>query len=143
MLSMTAQYALRAFVYLAARGEKRSVLAKEIASRTGVPSHYLSRILRDAVRAGLLESARGVGGGFRLARPAAKIRLYDVLAPFDDVLDRSRCPFGQPRCNDDHPCGFHRYWKPIATAYHNMLENITLDRVDEKGMTATRRRGAG
>lgn len=141
MLSVTAQYALRAIVYIAAQDGKRPVLAKEIAAHTGVPTHYLSRILRDTVRAGLLESTRGVGGGFRLSRPAHRIRLLEILAPFDDVLDRSRCPFGQPRCNDEQPCGFHRYWKPISCAYRNMLENITLDRVGSEGLSAPRRRG--
>lgn len=140
MLSMTAQYALRAFVYIATHGSDRPVLAKEIAAHTGVPSHYLSRILRDAVRAGLLESARGVGGGFRLSRPPGRIKLLDVLSPFDDVLDRSRCPFGQPRCNDASPCGFHEYWKPISQAYRRMLEETTLTQIDEKGLAAGRRR---
>ncbi|MCK6456370.1 MAG: Rrf2 family transcriptional regulator [Phycisphaerae bacterium] len=142
MLSMTAQYALRAFVYIAAQDAKRPVLAKEIAAHTGVPSHYLSRILRDAVRAGLLDSARGVGGGFRLARPRHKIRLLEVLMPFDDVLGRSRCPFGQPRCDDSHPCGFHEYWKPIAIAYRRMLERTTLDSIGVEGLCKTRRRGS-
>jgi len=143
LLSVTAQYALRAIVYIAAQDGKRPVLAKEIAAHTGVPTHYLSRILRDTVRAGLLESTRGVGGGFRLSRPANRIRLHEVLAPFDDILDRSRCPFGQPRCNDDHPCGFHRHWKPIRIAYCNMLENITLDRVGPEGLAASKRRPGG
>ena len=140
MLSMTAQYALRAFVFIATHGDKRPILAKEIASHTGVPLHYLSRILRDAVRAGLLESARGVGGGFRLAKPAPRITLFDILSPFDDVLDRSRCPFGQPQCNDRSPCGFHEYWKPIATAYRHMLEETTLNDIGEKGLGALKPR---
>lgn len=142
MLSMTAQYALRAFVYIATRGNGRPVLAKEIASHTGVPLHYLSRILRDAVRAGLLESARGVGGGFRLSKPRERIKLLDVLSPFDDVLNRSRCPFGQPRCNDQHPCGFHEYWKPISTAYWRMLEETTLGDIDTKGLSGGRKQGS-
>ena len=140
MISMTAQYALRAMVYVAAQEAGRPVLAREIAMKTGVPSHYLSRILRDAVRVGLLESARGVGGGFKLAKPASRIKLYDVLAPFDDVLDRSKCPFGQPRCNDDHPCGFHEYWKPIAVAYRRMLEQTTLDHVGLEGLIGSKKR---
>src|SRR5262249_47761223 len=106
---MTAQYALRALVYIAGQDPDRPVLAREIAQRTGVPLHYLSRILRDAVRHGLLDSTRGVGGGFRLARPPKKVALIDVLMPFDDILARARCPFGQPRCSDHHPCGFHEY----------------------------------
>jgi Rrf2 family iron-sulfur cluster assembly transcriptional regulator len=140
MLSMTAQYALRAFVYIAARGDGHPVLAKDISAHTGVPLHYLSRILRDAVRAGLLESARGVGGGFRLARSPSRIKLVDVLSPFDDVLNRSRCPFGQPRCNDQNPCGFHEYWKPIAIAYRKMLEDTTLAEIDEKGLSGAKKR---
>jgi len=142
MLSMTAQYALRAFVYIATSGKDRPVLAKEIAAHTGVPLHYLSRILRDAVRAGLLESARGVGGGFRLSKAPERVKLLDVLSPFDDVLDRSRCPFGQPRCNDQHPCGFHEYWKPISSAYWKMLEETTLGDIDTKGLSGSRKQGA-
>lgn len=141
MLSKTAQYALRAMVFVACQGDQDPVLAKDIAANTGVPPHYLSRILRDAVRVGLLESTRGVGGGFRLARPAKKIRLMDVLAPFDDVLGRSRCPFGQPRCHDDHPCGFHEHWKPISLAYRQMLEKTTLDEVGLEGLSGRRKRG--
>ncbi|QDV89512.1 HTH-type transcriptional regulator IscR [Phycisphaerae bacterium RAS2] len=140
MLSMTAQYALRAFVFIAKHGAEHPVLAKDIAARTGVPLHYLSRILRDAVRAGLLDSARGVGGGFRLTRPAHRIKLMDVLSAFDDVLDRSRCPFGQPRCNDQMPCGFHEFWKPISVAYRTMLEKTTLGEIDEAGLSGGRRR---
>jgi Rrf2 family iron-sulfur cluster assembly transcriptional regulator len=140
MLSKTAQYALRALVYLAGQDPQRSVLAREIASKTGVPLHYLSRILRDAVREGLLESARGVGGGFRLARPANRIKLFDALLPFDDILNRSRCPFGQPRCHDDHPCGFHEYWKPIAQSYRRMLDQTTLGDVGLDGLIGSKKR---
>lgn len=140
---MTAQYALRALVCVARHNGDKPILAKEIAAQTGVPLHYLSRVLRDATRVGLLESARGVGGGFRLARPARQIKLIDVLAPFDDVLSRSKCPFGQPRCNDDHPCGFHEFWKPISTAYRRMLEEVTLDGIGLTGLGRKRRRRRG
>lgn len=143
MLSTTAQYALRAMVYIAAQPVETPVLAKEISAKTGVPLHYLSRILRDAVRGGLLESARGVGGGFRLSRPKNKIKLLEVLSPFDDVLDRSKCPFGQPRCNDSMPCGFHKYWKPIKVAYSEMLEQTTLDDVRLDGLGGPKKRLSG
>jgi len=143
VLSTTAQYALRAMVYIAAQPVEKPVLAKEISAKTAVPLHYLSRILRDAVRSGLLESARGVGGGFRLSRPKNKIKLLEVLAPFDDVLDRSKCPFGQPRCNDSTPCGFHEYWKPIKVAYSEMLEQTTLDDVRLDGLGGPKKRLSG
>lgn len=134
MLSATAQYALRAMVYIAAHDREHPVLAKEIASKTGVPLQYLSRILHDAVRAGLLTSSRGVGGGFRLARPKAKIKLIEILSKYDDVLDKAKCPFGQARCNDSNPCGFHDHWKPISMAYREMLESTTLGEVGLEGL---------
>jgi len=140
MLSVTAQYALRAFAYIAGQSGERPVLARDIAAKTGVPSQYLSRILNKAVRAGLLESTRGVGGGFRLTRPCNKIKLVDILSQYDDVLDRSRCPFGQPRCNDEHPCGFHEHWKPISTAFRQMLNETTLDEVGLEGLGGRRRK---
>ena len=145
MLSMTAQYALRALAYIAGHDGQRPVLARDIAAKTGVPHYYLSRILRDATRAGLLESARGVGGGFRLARPSSKIRLHEVLAPFDDLLDRSKCPFGQLQCNDKHACGFHKFWKPISQAYWRMLDDAMLSEVGMRGLAPagrSRRRGS-
>lgn len=129
MLSQTAQYALRAFVHISEHGDDGPVLARDIARATHVPKQYLSSILREAVRAGLLKSTRGKGGGFKLARPKHRIRLLDVMQRYDDVLARAACPMGQPRCNDAQPCVFHDHWKPVAEAYRSMLEHTTLEDV--------------
>ena len=129
MLSQTAQYALRAIVYIAEFGTDEPVLARNIAHDLGIPKQYLSSILRDAVRAGLLSSTRGKGGGFQLSRSKGRIRLLDVFKPYDDVPPRTACPLGRPRCNDDDPCVFHDYWKPVSAAYRAMLEETTLDDV--------------
>jgi Rrf2 family iron-sulfur cluster assembly transcriptional regulator len=139
MLSKTAQYALRAMVYIAHKGQGRAVLAREIAKHTGVPAQYLSRILREAVRRDLLESARGIGGGFRLTRPAGKIHLSEILEPFDVDLGPTQCPFGQVRCQDDHPCGFHALWKPVANDYWQMLKRTTLAEVGPQGLKVERK----
>ncbi|MCG3128174.1 MAG: putative HTH-type transcriptional regulator [Phycisphaerae bacterium] len=141
MLSKTAQYALRALTHIAHQNADQPVLARDIAAQTGVPLQYLSQILREAVRTGLLESTRGIGGGFRLARAASKIRLIEILGPFDDVLGCSQCPFGQPHCSDHHPCGFHEFWKPVAAAYRQLLENTTLAEVGSEGMARAARPG--
>ncbi|MFQ5429006.1 MAG: RrF2 family transcriptional regulator [Phycisphaerae bacterium] len=138
MLSQTAQYALRGLVYVAEHGVDAPVLAEEIAKKTGVPRQYLSSILRKAVRAGLLKSTRGKGGGFQLARARSRIRLLEVLRLFDDVVARAACPFGQARCSDENPCIFHDYWKPVATAYGAMLESTTLEDVVLSGRKAGR-----
>ena len=112
--------------YVAAQPPDRMVLAREIADKTNVPIPYLSRILRDAVRHGLLVSTRGIGGGFRMARPPDRIKLFEVLGPYEDIAQPAKCPFGQARCNDDNPCGIHEFWKPIASAFRTMLNDTTL-----------------
>lgn len=139
MLSSTAQYTLRAMVYIASIDEDRPIPAKEIAAKAGVPSQYLSRLLNALVRGRLLTSARGVGGGFRLAKPARQIALIDVLAIFDDVAGKAKCPFGKALCTDSSPCGFHEFWKPISASFRKMLEDTTLADVGPKGMGDRRR----
>jgi Rrf2 family iron-sulfur cluster assembly transcriptional regulator len=126
VLSQTCEYALRAATYIARHGEDDPVLAKEIAENTRVPLKYLQKVLRDLVRGGVLVSARGIGGGFRLSRPPAKVRLAEVLAPFDDAGHRLSCPFGNPACGGSNPCPVHNKWKRVVECYSSFLEHTTL-----------------
>ncbi len=126
MISLTAQYALRALVLIAQNDANRPVLASQIAQRVHVPRQYLSVVLRQAVRSGFLKSTRGRGGGFVLARPAAALTLAEILEPYDRLLAVDACPFGLSRCNDNQSCPIHNHWKPVATAYRRMLKETTL-----------------
>src|SRR5689334_13347948 len=80
LISQTAEYALRALALIAALPEGRSLTAIELSEHASVPVHYLSKVLRRLVAAGLLSSQKGHGGGFCLARPAEQVRFLDVLA---------------------------------------------------------------
>lgn len=82
MVSQTAQYALRAVVYLARIGGGPAV-TEVIASATAVPPGYLSKVLRQLAKAGLLSVRRGIGGGFALAQPAGHITLSQVIGVVD------------------------------------------------------------
>jgi len=104
-------------------------LAREIATNTGVPANYISKILRDLAHGGILGSTRGVGGGFRLIRPAKQIRLGDIVAPFENVGHRHRCPFGDPACTESKPCSAHAFYKPVQGAYNKFLDKTTLQAV--------------
>ncbi len=106
MLTLTSEYALRAVVHLAQIGGG-PVTTPSIAERTKVPVGYLQKILRTLSRAGILDSQRGVGGGFLLARKPSDITVLDVLSASDDSIPRIReCPLGIP----DHVrlCALHR-----------------------------------
>jgi len=141
LLSQTGEYALRAVVHIARRVNQGPVAAKEIAAETNVPLKYLQKILRDLVRAEVLTSARGIGGGFVLSRPAAELCLLDAIRPFDDVLRRLSCPFGNPECGVANPCPVHHQWSGIVAAYKSFLEGTTLaDLLPAPARRVTRRR---
>lgn len=126
MLSQTCEYALRAVAYIAVHGADGPVLAKDVAQKTRVPLKYLQKVLRDLVRAGILRSARGIGGGFQLGRPPKAIRLAEVVAPFDNSAQRLLCPFGNFDCRAVNPCPLHRPWQRVMRPYLRFMETTTL-----------------
>jgi Rrf2 family protein len=73
----------------AAANPGRTVAAAEIAEKYGVSIHHLAKVLRELARAGVVESARGVGGGYRFAGNAKRLTLMDVIERFEDISARS------------------------------------------------------
>ena len=67
----------------------RQISAAEIAAKYRISPHHLAKVLRDLGRAGLVEAARGVGGGYRFAGNAKRLTLMDVIAIYEDISARS------------------------------------------------------
>ncbi len=127
MLNLTGQYALQALIIVANEARDELVSGSRIAGCTGIPPKYLSTILRELVRHRVLDSTRGKGGGFQLARPADQILLNDALRPFEPMLAAQRpCPFGYAACSDEDPCSGHDRWKKVREAYDRFLNSTTL-----------------
>ncbi|MBI2297558.1 MAG: Rrf2 family transcriptional regulator [Armatimonadetes bacterium] len=105
MISQTGEYALRAVVCLASEPAGRLTTA-QMADRTQVPGGYLSKVLQELVRAGVIESRRGKGGGFRLPRPAGEITILQVLNAVDPIQRIRTCPLGLP-AHRDRLCALH------------------------------------
>ena len=131
MLSRTEEYALRAAVCLARHEGAAPRRARDIARETGVPANYMSKILHQLARAGVVRSERGRAGGFRLAGPPGRFLLADVVRPFEPQVERTRCLLGRPECSDANPCGAHDRWKIIKEAALEFLEGTTLADVIE------------
>jgi len=125
MLSMTGEYALRAMIYLAQHEDEWPVAGNLIAAKGGIPAKYLSKIPGDLVRAGVLTSSRGLGGGFRMVRSPNSTWLYDVLAPFES-FDNRRCPFGNKKCSEETPCLAHDRWKIVVEAQQRFLDRTSV-----------------
>jgi len=124
MLSRTSEYALRALICMARQDAGRTVSCKRIAALTDIPPKYLSKVLGDLVRVGVLASSRGKSGGFRMARRPQETRLLEVLVPFEQF--GRRCPFGQERCSDEDPCLAHDQWKRVLEAQHRFLSRTSV-----------------
>jgi Rrf2 family protein len=125
MLSQTSQYALRTVLHLAGlpRGERAA--AVDLARSGGIPGNYLSKTLHQLARAGVVASTRGKGGGFVLARPADRISLAEVVAPFQEVGERA-CLLGRPSCSDASPCPAHSHWKRVAEQVAGFFSGTTV-----------------
>lgn len=127
MLSRTSEHALRAVVYLAQHVDDWPIPGRHIAEALDIPRKYLSSILANLVRAGVLEATPGKSGGFGMVRPPERIRLREVLTPFESVLtDHRACPFGNAICSDDHPCAGHHRWRGVREAYERFLQGTTV-----------------
>lgn len=126
MLTTTSEYALRAMVVVAELGEHESVSSRRVARESGVPGKYLSKIMAVLARSGLLVAERGRGGGFRLGKPAGRVRLCEVVAPFEPISPGWGCPLGRMACTDAAPCGAHEKWKAVRVAYDRFLRGTTL-----------------
>lgn len=128
MLSQTTEYALAASIHLASNGGRGPVRVDDIAEELGVPRNYLSKILHSLARAGVLNSTRGPGGGFELARDAGEIKLSELVQPFEPALMSSNgdCLLGRERCRDDDPCAAHAHWKDVRAAIDSFFSDTTL-----------------
>ncbi|MBI2214754.1 MAG: Rrf2 family transcriptional regulator [Acidobacteria bacterium] len=127
MLSNTAEYALRAMVFLSQAMPGKVMTGRDLAAASGVPAKYLSKILLDLNRAGMVTAIRGQGGGYSLAREANDIRLIEVVEIFDRPRAHPRCLLSfEKDCSDDAGCSAHDRWKLVRSVYLDFLDSTSL-----------------
>jgi Rrf2 family protein len=133
MLSKTGLHAVRALVALARLPTGAYAGAARIAQEIGAPQNYLGKLLQSLAEEGLVESQKGLGGGFRLARDPKQISLLDIVEPIEHVSRWSGCILGRTECSEAHPCAIHNNWKSVRCAYLNMLQRTTIAELVAKG----------
>ncbi len=131
MYSTTCSYAIRAMCRLTVIRPDGYVRVQEVCDGSDLPSYFVAKIFRDLVRAGLLTSAKGRGGGFALARRPHEIRLYDIVEAIDGTNQYTRCVVGLAKCDDKQPCPQHEYFKPVRQQILTYLTSTTLDQMSE------------
>ncbi len=125
--SASATHALRAMAWLAAHDGEEAILGRDLARKLKIPPDYLSKVLATLARSGVLDAARGAKGGYRLARDPARIKLVEVVTPFEGKRVRSACLLRPDRpCRDSGACSAHTSWGSVNEAYRNFLETTTV-----------------
>jgi len=125
---------------LALHATEAPVPLADISQRQGISLSYLEQLFSRLRRQGLVDSARGPGGGYRLARSAADIAVVDVINAIDENVNVTRCG-GQGDCQDGEPCLTHELWCDLSKQIHDFLASIDLQQlVDRRSVRAVSQR---
>lgn len=106
--------------------ERGQVSLAEIAQAQHLSLAYLEQLFGPLRRAGLVASARGPGGGYRLARAAARISISEIVGAVDEPLHATRCEEGAPGCLAGQRCLTHDLWAELGDQIRLFLEGVTL-----------------
>ncbi|NOY88527.1 MAG: Rrf2 family transcriptional regulator [FCB group bacterium] len=130
IFSPTAQYAMRAMIYLARQSNGKPVRVVQIAQAEGIPKQFLSKILHILRQKGLVKAVRGPGGGFLLADRYERITINRIVKAIDsDYSLEDKCILGLPECLNTNSCVLHRPWKKIRKLFEITIGNKTLKQI--------------
>ncbi len=113
--------------WLAANQGEGAMLGRDLARKVSVPADYLAKVLAQLARAGVLSASRGAKGGYRLARPAERIKLIEVVLPFEGKRARPGCLLRPEKpCRASSSCSAHDAWGRVKRTYTEFLEKTTV-----------------
>lgn len=135
-LSLRGEYALRALIVLGLNRDAEVVRIQTISEQQNIPKRFLEQILNDLKTAGLLESKRGLAGGYRLRLPPEEITLAAVIRYIEGPLAPVSCVsknfYEKCSCPDESKCGIRSVMKEVRDAIVKILEGVTLARLCER-----------
>lgn len=143
-LSSLADYAV-VMMTAAARhcGASGRLNATVLAAQTGVPLPTAQKLVSRLSAAGLLESARGTGGGFRLARPPATISLADIIEAVEGPIAMTACvDAGDHDCCIEGSCRVKPHWNAVNDAVRGALVGVTLAMLSSNPVSLSARQEA-
>ncbi len=132
MISQTAEYALRAIVFLADQGGKPRTTA-QIADATQIPAGYLAKVMQSLSRVRLVNSQRGLNGGFTLAKDSSELSMLEIINAVDPIRRFDECPLGVPThgCN---LCPLHQQLEDAAQVLEDRFSSTSMaDLLDVPG----------
>lgn len=133
-LSTKSRYGTRLMLDLAENGSGRFVQLKDVSRRQGISLKYLEQIVIPLKRAKYLVSARGAGGGYRLARSPEEITVGEIVALLEGGSRITDCAENPEVCDRAEICSTRKLWVETADVLFGKLNNVTLsDLMKKKG----------
>ncbi|RME79762.1 MAG: Rrf2 family transcriptional regulator [Planctomycetota bacterium] len=125
-LNKSTRFAIYAMVELASV-EGKSLPAAAIAEKYNISEHHVAKVLQQLAKNGLVESIRGVGGGFRILTDPKEVTLWDLVKIFEPLSERQNCAFqeGQECCRL-HACNIHQVLQEIEDQIYYTLKSVTI-----------------
>lgn len=131
-LTTKGRYAVTAMLDLALNAQDRPITLADISQRQGISLSYLEQLFSRLRKQGLVSSARGPGGGYRLSRNADDINVAQVIEAVDEKVSVTRCG-GKGDCQNGEACLTHKLWCSLSDQIHGFLDGISLGSlVDEE-----------
>jgi len=148
VLTRKSKYGLKALLLLAREHGRGPVQASELAGREGIPEKFLQAILLDLKRRGIVQSKRGQGGGYQLARDPAGVSFGEVIRVLEGPLALTPCVSQTAyrpcdECADERSCGIRLVMRDVRDHTARILEgaslasvNRSVDRLPRRGRKA-------
>ena len=137
-LTTKGRFAVTAMLDLAMHGGKRPVTLAGISQRQSISLSYLEQLFGKLRRHTLVESVRGPGGGYTLARELGKVSVADIVIAVDEPLDATQCG-GKENCKDEQRCMTHDLWSTLNDKMYEYLDSVKLS--DLVAQQAARKEG--
>ncbi len=135
-LTTKGRFAVTAMLDLAMRNGNGPVTLAGISDRQKISLSYLEQLFGKLRRRGLVESVRGPGGGYCLARTTGEISIAEIIRAVDEPIDTTQCG-GLGNCLEDHRCMTHELWTGLNQHIYAYLEAVSLADLVKQQRTPT------
>lgn len=130
-LTTKGRFAVTAMIDLALRSTRGPVPLAAISERQHISLSYLEQLFGRLRRNSLVDSVRGPGGGYSVARALEAITVADIIRAVDEPLDATSCG-GRENCADEHRCMTHELWTTLNHKMYEYLASVTLHELVDK-----------
>lgn len=131
-LTTKGRFAVTAMIDLAMRHGSGPVTLSEISERQKISLSYLEQLFGKLRRHALVDSVRGPGGGYCLAKSMDQVSVADIILAVDEPIDATRCG-GKENCRDDQKCLTHDLWAALNDRIFDYLHSVTLSQLVAAG----------